>query len=713
MATRKPKELKPTPKPEGGKTSAEMAKQERHDKRKAFFVHEASRQSDNRQLMSWCEAMYDSEQWDADEAREVEERGQNPVVYNTIKPTIDWIIGTERRNRVDFSVQAEDDDDESEEDAQVKTKLLKYLDDTNRAGYERSYAFEDAMKAGLGWLEVSARGDRSGTKVMVQAESWRNILWDSRARKDLTDARYLFRIKAVDLDVALAYFPDKEVELKSVAQSGDSENPFQSWLGSTDLLTGLDDFNTVRGRNDWMTSGEMDVFNPRERVLLLECWTREPVRRKPSTDGLGDPIEFRVHVSIMTGQDTLVESQSPYNHDQFPFIPVWAYRNRRTGLPYSPILPLIGPQTALNHRMAKSLFEASANQIEIEKGAIAAEVMDLDELRQEMNSPDGIAVYADGALSGNRVRDRKNEGKAQAHLMLAERDISHIRQMSNVNEENLGLRGQATSRVAMDAKAERGSTGTTELFDNLSLARQIEGELTLSTAEQFMVQPMTIRVGGDNGKYSRVKINQPQADGSYLNDISARRAHFVIGEQPWKQSYAESAFASLMDVMTQLAAAAPQVVINLLDVVFDMHPHLPRKKDVLDRIRQVNGQSEPGAKMTPEQEAEKQQKAAVAQAQFEAQMAQIQADIKKAQATGEKLDAEAMNTRLQALRASAEAAAILAAAPALTPIADELLKSAGFQDRNAPQVIDAQAPMQSMQTAQPVQPTAPMAQGVM
>ena len=99
--------------------------------------------------------------------------------------------------------------------------------------------------------------------------------------------------------------------------------------------------------------------------------------RRPDVAGLGDPLEMQVNVAIMTEHDTLIEGPSPYNHDRFPFVPVWGYKARRTGLPYSPIWPLIGPQMGLNKRMSRSVFEATANQIEIEVGAIDEAVMSI------------------------------------------------------------------------------------------------------------------------------------------------------------------------------------------------------------------------------------------------------------------------------------------------------------------------------------------------
>lgn len=685
-----------------------MSAQERHEQRKAWFVAEAAKQGPNRARMAKCEAAYDSEQWSREDAAEVEARGQNPVVYNEIKPAIDWMIGTERRSRVDFYVVAEDDGQEAEDDATNKTKLLKYLDDTNRAGFERSYAAEDMFKAGVGWLEVGLRGDRTGVPIFVGAESWRNILWDSNdRRRDLSNARYLFRIKIVDFDVALAIFPDKREQLERCIQEGDDLSVFTSWMSGSGLISGLDAFGANSDEIDFITPKPVGLFNPRRRVMLLECWSREPQRRPASEDGLGDPVTFKMRVSIMTEHDTLIEAWSPFNHDQFPFIPLWAYINRRTGLPYSPILPLLGPQEALNHRMSKAIMEAASNQMLIEEDAVG-EAMDIDEIREELNAPDGIAVFRSGALSGNRIRERPTAGAATQQLMLAERDKSQMRSASGVTADNRGEQSNVVSGKAVIAKAEQGGLLTAELFDNLLLARQIEGELTLSMAEQFVRAPLTIRVAGEGRKVERTRINQPQADGTYLNDITARRAHFTVGEQAWKQSYAESAFASLMEVLTQLAAAAPNVVINLLDLVFDMHPNLPRKKALMDRIRAVNGQQDPDGKLTPEQMQAQQDMAAKAKAQYEATMAQIQADIQEAVAKGEKLIADAMKSRLESLYISAQAAQTLAQMPGATPVADELLRAAGFKDAGATgDVIEPGTVPQQPQTTEvpPVDPS--------
>lgn len=708
------KALDASPHTEGGNPGSGMneAQRERHEMRKGWFLSEATRQAANRARMARCEAAYDSEQWSYEDAEELKARGQDAVVYNEIKPTIDWLIGTERRSRVDFTVVANEgptDSDEdlesADEDAQNKTKLMKWLDQCNKAGFERSWAAEDAFKAGIGWLEVGISGKKGDAPVFVGAVPWRDMLWDSvgSTHRSTRNGRFHFRIKVVDLDVAKAIFPGKHAELERCVQVGDNLQVFSDWYaGIGGLISGMDSFDQIGNDLDDVTTSPVDMFNTRKRVLLLECWSREPIARDDKADtGLNEPVNFAVHVSIMTEHDTLLEAPSPFNHDQFPFVPVWGYRHRRTGLPYSPIWPLLGPQTGLNKRMSKSLFEANANQWEIEAGAIDPEAMSADEVRDELNDPNGMVVWAHGALSGSKVRKVEHRGKASEQLGLAEADRQTLRSMSGVTGENRGERTNSTSGKAVLAKQDQGSLLTAELFDNILYAHQLEGELKLSVAEQVMAAPRVIpSVDGAPGE--RIRLNQPQADGTYLNDITKRAARFTVGEQQWKQTYAEAAFETLMTMLTQLSTAAPQAVINLLDLVFDMHPNLPKKRAIVARMRSINGQADPDGKLTPEQQAEMEQKKAVAKANFEAQMAKLVADVQEAQAKGAVLRSEAVLKRLTSVYEAAQAASVLATMPELAPVADAILKSSGFEDQGADEtVIDPIAPAPKPETPVP------------
>jgi len=142
------------------KLPATQAEKDKHSRLMSWFHQEMQRQAHNRYQMSLDEDYYDSMQWLPEEAAELKARGQNPTVYNEIKPTIDWLIGVERRTRTDFNIiSMHDDSPQADEDAKAKTKLLKYIAEVNRLEFERSHAADDAFKAGLGWIEVGISPD--------------------------------------------------------------------------------------------------------------------------------------------------------------------------------------------------------------------------------------------------------------------------------------------------------------------------------------------------------------------------------------------------------------------------------------------------------------------------------------------------------------------------------------------------------------------------
>jgi hypothetical protein len=204
-----------------------------------WYYYEKERQSVNRLAMAMDADAYDNFQWNPEDAQTLRERGQMPLVYNEVAPMCDWIIGTERRTRVDWKVLPRTEDDVDLAD--VKTKTLKYVSDINRVTFGRSRAFADAVKAGIGWLDDGARDDPTQDVLYSRTEDWRNVLWDSSAYElDLSDARYIFRWRWVDEDVALMMFPNRRNailrgvdEAANYTPDGWEEEKYLYWLHDT------------------------------------------------------------------------------------------------------------------------------------------------------------------------------------------------------------------------------------------------------------------------------------------------------------------------------------------------------------------------------------------------------------------------------------------------------------------------------------------------
>lgn len=657
-----------------------------HDRLLSFYQLELERQADNRAEMATDEDFYDSIQWDADDAETLRERGQTPLVYNVIATSINWILGTEKRGRADFKILPRTAEDGKT--SERKTALLKYLSDVNRTPFSRSLAFTDAAKAGVGWMEDGWDPETDGEAIYSRCETWRNMLWDSSATAyDLSDARYVFRSKWVDVDLACSWFEDRK-------------HPIRAASTTSLAATAEDDFG------DWaMDAAEEDkvgvlsratLTNARHRVRIIEAWYVQPEQVPRMSGGMfngeiydeysrGHAAEIaagrgraekkrtmRMRVAIMTSDGLLYEGPSPYRHNRFPFTPIWCFRRGRDKLPYGFIRSLRDIQMDVNKRASKSLHILSTNKVVMEAGALPDDVT-MDEFAEEVAKPDGIIVHKKGyQITLNADRDL-----AQWHLELMSRSISMIQQVGGITDENLGRRTNASSGIAIERRQQQGSMATTGIFDNLRLATQIQGEKQLSLIEQFMDERRQFRITNSRGGPEFVVINDGEPD----NDVVRSKADFIIGESDWRASMRQAAADQLLEAAKYL----PQpVVAAILDLLVE-HMDLPNREEIVKRIRAINGQrdpdADPNAPPSPE-EAQRMQAAgkqqALAEAEAQLTLRGLAAKAARDEATAQRTTAQTVLDNIAAQMQALQAAVAALTTPAAVPVADYTLSQSGF-----------------------------------
>lgn len=591
----------------------------------ANWWHQArAAHADNRAEQATDEDFSDGIQWSPDQRQILEQRGQVPLTFNEIKPAINYLLGLERRNKVDFAVHPREPGDADA--ANAKQQLLKYLSDVNRFSFVRSQAFSDAVRAGVGWLEVGVRNDPTEEPIFVRAESWRSVWLDPHSvAPDLGDARYLCRSKILDLDTAIAMFPQHEGLLKQEA------GEFQRLQSDAEFY---DTFVTPYQPAEFFPlTSVLQGYDARKAVRLIECWYRKPMAVKRITGkftglydsnnaahqlavtrglaSLHDAIGMVMHVAFFTqGEQLLFHGKSPYRHNTFPFVPLWAYRRGTDSMPYGAVRNARDAQLDLNKRRSKALFLLSTNKVIIDRQAVE----DPEAFEADAASPDQIVWIK----PGSRVEFLSNAQLADGHVQMGLQDGEYIRQITGVTAENLGLETNAISGKAILAKQTQGTVATADLFDNLRLATQLAGEILLSLVEQFYNDAKVFRILGDKGAPDFVAINQPDGYGQTLNDITASQADFVVAEQDFHETQRRASFELLMQTATQLP---PEVSVQLLDLVIDSSD-LPNKATLVERIRRITGQTDP----TDPQAAQAAQAEAQAQAQQATQDRQMAVD---------------------------------------------------------------------------------------
>jgi hypothetical protein len=198
-----------------------------------------------------------------------------------------------------------------------------------------------------------------------------------------------------------------------------------------------------------------------------------------------------------------------------------------------------------------------------------------------------------------------------------------------------------------------GSVVTTEPFDNLRLAVQIQGEKQLSLVEQFYTEEKVVRLTGAKGAIDWVKINQPelQPDGSvrFINDITASAADFIVSEADYAGTMRQVMFDALNQLATRLP---PEVALRLMTIAMDFSD-LPNKDEVADQLRKLTGERDPNKPMTPE-EAQQMQQQMQAQAEaLEMQRQQAMLALQEQQAKIREITAKAMKMEAEAQGAMA------------------------------------------------------------
>lgn len=671
----------------------------RFHKLQEWYDQEMRRQSANRYQQALDCDYYDGLQWTEEDAQALLDRNQAPLVFNEIKPTIDWMIGTERRTRIDFKILGREKSDN--DSANAKTQLLKYLDDTNKSGFHRSYAFGDAVRAGVGWIELGLRGDPSEELLYVRHESWRNMLYDSNdVTRDLSEARYVFRWKYLDDDVAEAYFPDRltvirQAVVDSFSMTADDDDETY-YMGARVTAPGQDYAAASLGKYTPINHSAL-AWSNRSRVKMIECWYRMPVRRTKFSSGalagavfdsknpehadllrqgasVFDKLEMEIRCAIFTSAGLVWEGPSPFKHGRFPFVPVWCYRRQRDNAPYGAIRQIRDPQDDLNKRHSKALWVLSTNRVEMEEGAVD----DIEELRQEVARPDAIIVKN----RGKELTIARDNQLAEEQLMLMDRDANHIRNVGGVTAENLGQPTNADSGKAIGLRQDQGSIVTAEIFDNLRFAVQLMGEMELAMVEQFYTMPKVVRVLGERGaaKYHDINKVDPLT-GEVLNDITASQADYVVSEQDFKSSLRQAMFESMFDIVGRLAQMNPEVALNLLDLVVEM-ADLPNRDELVSRIRKINGQRDPDTDPTPEEQ--KAQSAAEAKKaeQEQLQIDTLRAELENLRAKTKDLEAAAVKKGTETAYAAMQAGQVIATMPEVAPIADNVMMEAGHRSPN-------------------------------
>jgi hypothetical protein len=445
-----------------------------------------------------------SRQFSEDELKTLAKRKRPAVVFNRIGPIIDSITGYEIGNRREVRyIPRELGDVKANE---LLTGAGQWFRDQGYGDYADSAMFASAVICGMGWTETRLNVNEGPTpKPVIEELDPFEMAWDRDARqRNLRDARRVWRVRRIPLGEAKTMFPgyDKnelhaawsevtsEADLMrsgEVSSHGGEDNEYVTivqcqWIEQEAYYLVQD---PMTGEESEFTTEEYGTANKRMKALM-------------GIELEGAKFKRKVRKQAFFGEVVLSYGPAPCN-DEFSLQCVTAKFDRNKGTWYGAVRAMKDPQRWANKWLAQMMHIMNANAkggIMAEKGAFA----DPRKAEAEWSQPDSVTLMEDGAISGQRVKEKPQTQFPVGFQQLTEFAISSIRDVSGVSVEMLGMREADQAASLEMQRRQAGMTILQPLFDGLKLYRELQGRVVLYYLQHDIPEGTLVRVAGKDSE---------------------------------------------------------------------------------------------------------------------------------------------------------------------------------------------------------------------
>lgn len=536
-------------------------------------------------------------QWTENEKQAFISSGRPAITINRIKPLINVLSGYQRLNRydIDFLPRTQDDG----ELCKVRKGLTKYILDSCDYNREESAVFLDAAIGGIGWFDVSYRFEEElndGEAVIKRVDPF-GVYVDPEARaQDYSDAKYICRAKWVDKEELIAIYPEHKDEIELQYEVFDKAE---------------EEENTHYASNIEPTWYQRDL----QKVRLVEVWFKERGRETqyvladgtiiPQKDitvehflsglvvGNHDISVTRVKVAVFMGQVLLEEQDSPYEHGEFPLVPLVCYRYGLDDIPAGFVRDLKDPQREINKRRIQMLHILNTTGNGggwIEEGAMTPEQE--AEFKHKGNIPGHYQKVKPSALTGGKIRERSIAPVPAGVVQAEQQSTADLTAISGINESLMGVDiPNGSSGRAIELKQKQAITHIAPMFDSLRSAKKRIAMLLWGRRghkgiiPQFYTEDKVYRIEGVNGQQF-IRVNQQIAQQDpmgnvihqTLNDLSHGDFDIVIADVTASATQRQAQMWELLEAVQKLGLPGDLV----FDIILDLSD-LPSKEEIKKR----------------------------------------------------------------------------------------------------------------------------------
>ena len=363
----------------------------------------------------------------------------------------------------------------------------------------------------------------------------------------------------------------------------------------------------------------------------------------------------RVRWTVTTADTVLHDDWSPYRtYTVVPYFPYFR-RGRTRGM----VDNAISPQIAHNKIISATvhILNSTANSgWVVDQGALVN--MTVDQL-SDFGSQTGVVIEK---KRGTTVEKIQSNQLPTGHDRLLDRSEYAIKTITGMSDALQGLNGPEVSGKAITSKQWMGQAQLGGPLDNLARTRYLAAKKILELIQDFYTDRRVILIVDESDpaetRFEQVVINDVDEAGNVLNDLSIGEYSVIVTDQPTQATFLDNQF--------QQAIEMREKGVQIPDTAIIQMSSLSKKQQIIKAMQDATPASDPVN-------------------DAKAEDLKAAAELKRAQVG--KVKNEMVNIGVDAEYSAVQAAGSLATMPGLAPLADQMLRSAGFQDQDEAPIV--------------------------
>ena len=611
--------------------------------------------------------MHAGHQWDVEDVAAMEENKRPAVTFNIAGKFLDAVSGLQINNRQEIRYYPRENGDTAVNE--MLTGAVGWARDLCDAVDEESDAFLDCIITGMGWMEcyLTADGDPAGWPACDRRDPM-EMYWDPSARKkNLSDGRYIIRVKMMD-----------QLEYQDTFGDDDQDNTFVPEMNN--IMTGEGDAveiihepqdygvnpnggagATNRNRRPvadyqfWLMEETFSVTAeglPAKNFSKADWKKMEPVIKAEGISYQANATKKKVYYRAFIAPGGLKrKGKSPYQHG-FTHHAITGKRDRNRNSWFGVGRAIKDPQMWTNKFFSSILYTLMTNS----KGGLMAEedaFTDQSKAESEWARPDKFTMLTAGALQKGKIQQKEPARYPEGMDRLMQFSMSALPSTSGINLELLGAVDREQSGVLENQRKESAMSIIAWAFDAMRRYYRSMGRQMAHYIAEY-VEPGTL---------VRITSKEGQQYVPLAKDKMALTFDVIVDEAPTSTNMKERVWTTLERLVPQLLQAGVPIPNEILD-------YAPLPTDLAVAWKQK-------IKGDPEAEAAEKKKA---DDQFAALLAKIIAEGKDKEASVEQRAADALLKRAKAQESETGLPGIQAASATSTAQAGAAIANGGMRN---------------------------------